>query len=79
MKDKKIPEEIHMGELAKDVCEHFGGKGGGSHYHGAGSIPGVEFICDTCERKLGKGDWFCVCNEDGELWCKECWDKNELK
>ena len=85
MKSKSIPDDvIDMGEFMRDLKKEFPMlKGGGSTYHASGTIPNqVEFICDTCIESLGKGDWFCVCHQTGELWCKECWkcrDGGEVK
>ena len=76
MKSRNIPKEVaDMGEFINEMKKEFPElKGGGSHYHAEGVIPNqVEFICDTCVETLHKGDWFCVCHQTGELWCKKCW------
>ena len=39
MKGKNVKDFFHLGNLAKELCEMFGGKGGGSDRHGEGSIP----------------------------------------
>ena len=82
MKSKSIPKEVaDMGEFIREMIKDnvFPGlKGGGSHFHAQAVIPNqLEFICDTCEQTLHKGDWFCQRHRDGKLWCKECWNSRD--
>ena len=84
MKSKKIPKEVaDFGEFIRQMIKDNvfpGMKGGGSHYHAEAVIPNqVEFICDTCEKTLHKGEWFCQRHRDGNLWCRKCWKKSEDK
>ncbi len=69
-------KDFHCGDMVKSLCEDFNGKGGGSDRYGGGVIYSYEFMCDTCNRELVKGDKWIQNNNTGKLWCEKCWDKN---